>query len=203
MDKKKAVKDGYNQIAELYSLRRLSKKQLNYDYFDKIIHHFPAKGKLLDLGCGGGIPVSSYFFERGFGVTGVDISSEMIEISRKNIPAGKFFVSDMLDCKFADEEFDVIVSTFAIIHIPQEEQNILFKKIYNWLKTGGMTYLVLGSQNQKEVTKDNWHGVRMFWSSFSPEEYQKIIKETGFKLLWDEIEEIPDDATFYNVILQK
>lgn len=202
-DINKIIEDGYNKIAESYSTGRIAKKEKNYKYFDNLISYFPKTGKLLDLGCGGGIPASSYFYEKGFDITGVDISSEMIKLAKQNIPNGNFFVSDMLECNFPSEEFDIIISTFAIIHIPQHKQKELFEKIFSWLKKDGVAYLVLGYNHLKEEIDDNWRGVKMFWSHFSSDEYKIILKETGFKILWEEIEEIPNDATFYNVIIKK
>lgn len=199
----KIIEDGYNRIAESYNNGRISKKEKNYKYFDTLSNYFPSKGKLLDLGCGGGVPASSYFYEKGLDVTGVDISSEMIKLAKQNLPNGNFFVSDMLECNFTSEEFDVIISTFAIIHIPQHKQKELFGRIFNWLKKNGVAYLVLGYKNIKEDLNENWRGVKMFWSHFSADEYKIILKEIGFKILWDEIDVIPGDATFYNVIIKK
>ncbi len=129
-EKSKIVEDGYNQIADIYHSLRLAKKDLNYQYFDNLFHLFPDSGKLLDLGCGSGQPLTAYFADKGFDVTGVDLSREMIEIAKTQIPEGRFFVSDMVECQFDREEFDVIVSAFAIIHVPQERQLTLFKKFF-------------------------------------------------------------------------
>jgi 2-polyprenyl-3-methyl-5-hydroxy-6-metoxy-1,4-benzoquinol methylase len=199
----KILEDGYDKIAESYNEGRKSKKEINYKYFDALSKYFPKLGKLLDLGCGGGVPASSYFYEKGFDITGVDISSEMIKLAQQNIPNGKFFASDMLECSFPAEEFDVIISTFAIIHIPQHKQKELFEKIFNWLKKDGVAYLVLGYNNIEEDINENWRGVKMYWSHFGADEYKKILNGIGFKIIWEQVEEILNDATFYNVILRK
>lgn len=201
-DKNKIIKDGYNQIAELYHSKRLAKKEINDKYFDKLFHYFPETGKLLDLGCGGGQPLTAYFADKEFDVTGVDISREMIEIAKTQIPQGRFFVSDMVECQFNGEEFDVIVSAFAIIHVPQERQLTLFKKIFKWLKTGGAAYLVLANQESKDWT-DDFHGVQMYWSHFGRHGYQEIFDKVGFELIWDEVETLSNGEVFYNVILKK
>src|SRR4028118_940361 len=151
-EESKIVEDGYNQIADIYHSLRLAKKDLSYQYFDNLYHLFPESGKVLDLGCGGGQPLTAYFADKGFDVTGVDISQKMIEIAKSQIPQGRFFVSDMVECQFNQEEFDVIVSAFAIIHVPQEKQLSLFKKIFEWLKKNGTAYLVLANRDVKE-----WH----------------------------------------------
>lgn len=201
-DKSKIVEDGYNQIADIYHSLRLAKKDLNYQYFDKLFHFFPDSGKALDLGCGGGQPLTAYFADKGFDVTGVDISREMIEIAKTQIPEGRFFVSDMVECQFNKEEFDVIVSAFAIIHVPQERQLTLFRKIFEWLKKHGTAYLVLANRDVIEWQED-FYGVEMYWSHFGKQKYQELINEVGFKLIWDEVENLPNGEVFYNVILKK
>ncbi len=201
-DKNKIIENGYNRIADLYHSKRLAKKDVNYRYFDKLFHFFPNSGRLLDLGCGGGQPLTAYFADKGFETVGVDISPEMIEIAKRQIPQGKFFVSDMVECQFDDEEFDAIVSAFAIIHVPQERQEKLFEKIFGWLKPHGTAYLVLGHRETKDWIEE-WHGVKMYWSHFGSEKYKEIIDKIGFKIIWDEVENLPNDEVFYNVILKK
>lgn len=127
----------------------------------------------------------------------------MIEIAKKQVPSGEFFVSDMTECEFDDEEFDLIVSAFAVIHVPQEKQIDLFKNIFRWLKPSGATYFTLGDEDKREVIEENWHGVKMFWSYFSPAKYREMLSEIGFRLAWDEIENLPNGETFYNVIWKK
>lgn len=199
----KIIQKGYDTIAELYHNRRLSKKEINYKYFDDLMKYFPKKGKVLDLGCGGGVPVLSYFTEKGFECTGVDISEKMIKIAENELPNANLFVEDMANLNFKNEMFDLIVSTYAIIHIPQEKQHKLLLDIYNWLKPNGKAYLVLGEKDKKSEIKNDWHGVEMYWSYYSPKKYNEIFIELGFKKIWEEIEDIPNGEQFYNVILEK
>lgn len=203
MDMNKIVTDGYDQIADYYHAKRLAKRDVNGAYFDTLIHHFPQAGKLLDLGCGGGQPVTAYFSEKGFDVVGVDVSANMIEIARREIPGGQFFESDMVDCTFNPQEFDVIISLFAIIHVPQDRQRLLFKKMHAWLKPAGVSYLTLGYREEKELIKDDWHGVKMIWSTFSQQQYLELLIDVGFALIRDEVEQLPNGETFYNVLLRK
>ncbi|HEY0427660.1 MAG TPA: class I SAM-dependent methyltransferase [Pyrinomonadaceae bacterium] len=201
-DKNKIIENGYNKIAALYHAKRLAKKEINNQYFDGLFQYFPDSGKLLDLGCGGGQPLTSYFAEKGFDVTGVDISSKMIEIAREQIPQGNFFVSEMTECEFGEEEFDVIVSAFAIIHVPQKKQSSLFKNIFKWLKTGGVAFLILATNDVEEWIED-FYGVEMYWSHFGSEKYKEIIADAGLQMLWDKIETLSNGEVFYNVIIKK
>jgi ubiquinone/menaquinone biosynthesis C-methylase UbiE len=198
---KKIVEDGYDVIAGEYNSHRLSRKEVVSEFFDSLSDFFPTGGKLLDLGCGGGEPVTAYFARKGFDVTGVDISGEMIRLAREQIPEGKFIQADMSECRFDNASFDLIVSTFAIIHVPQKEQDQLLGKIRVWLKPSGIAYLVLGATNQEEIIRE-WKGVTMYWSHFGPEEYREKFKHIGLDITWEEIEDFPNGEQFYHVIVK-
>jgi 2-polyprenyl-3-methyl-5-hydroxy-6-metoxy-1,4-benzoquinol methylase len=198
---KEIVEAGYDIIADEYNSNRLSRKGVVNEFFDSLSEFFPKRGKMLDIGCGGGEPVTGYFARKGYDVTGVDISGEMIRIAREQIPQGKFIQADMSECCFDNASFDLIVSTFAIIHIPQKEQEQLLQNIRGWLKPSGIAYLVLGARNEKEIVRE-WKGVRMYWSHFGPDKYRKIFKQIGLDIMWEEIEDFPNGERFYNVILK-
>jgi len=57
-------------------------------YIDLIQQHARIDGRLLDLGCGTGKSAIG-FADRGFAVTGVDISEAMLESARRKVEAGR------------------------------------------------------------------------------------------------------------------
>ncbi len=199
---KEIVEKGYDKIAAEYNSNRLTRKEVVSEYFDSLSQFFPQSGKMLDLGCGGGEPVTGYFARKGFQVTGVDVSEQMIEIARRQLPQGDFIRGDMAECQFDEASFDLIVSTFAIIHIPQSEQEKLFRNIWKWLKASGVAFLTLGAKSEESIIHE-WKGVTMYWSHFGPEEYRSMLRNIGFELLWEELEDFPNGERFYNVIIQK
>ncbi|MBK1735195.1 magnesium protoporphyrin IX methyltransferase [Halorhodospira abdelmalekii] len=77
--------------------------------------------RVLDAGCGPGM-LSVELLRRGARVTGVDVSTKLIEIAWERLPAEidrnavDFQVGDMLDP--AHGEFDYVVSMDVLIHYP-------------------------------------------------------------------------------------
>ena len=67
-------------------------------------------GRLLDLGCGGGAHAVA-FAERGWTVTGVDISSAQLELARAR--GIEVLEVDAAALPFEDESFDTVVSMFT------------------------------------------------------------------------------------------
>lgn len=93
---------------------------------------------ILDLCCGTG-QLAKTLTERGYNVTGVDGSEEMICFARKNAPDAEFIVEDARYFKLP-EAYNVVVSTFdSLNHIMSiEELTEVFCNVYNVLIDGGV-----------------------------------------------------------------
>ncbi|MCX5096466.1 class I SAM-dependent methyltransferase [Streptomyces sp. NBC_00365] len=60
-----------------------------------------ARGTVLDLGCGSGVPVARALATAGHRVTGVDISEVQIRRAREFVPQAEFIRADATDLDFA------------------------------------------------------------------------------------------------------
>ena len=154
---------------------------------------------VLDLGCGCGVPATAILAER-FSVTGVDISPVQIERARQLVPAGRFLCQDMSEADFPPESFRAVVSLFAIIHVPVEEQQGIFRKVGRWLRPGGYLLATVGTRawTGKE---DDWHGAPMYWSHADRETYLRWLKQAGFAVLWTRF--IPEGRSGHTLLLAK
>lgn len=77
--------------------------------------HFPAPGKLLDLGCGTG-RLCAHFAARGFECAGVDLSDEMLAKARENAPAAEFRNANLVDLAvFPVATFDYAACLFSTL----------------------------------------------------------------------------------------
>ena len=182
MDFKKTVKDGYNTIANRYLAERTRDSQ-DVRLLDELMERLPGNAKVLDAGCGAGIPISQILSER-FQVTGVDFSEAQVELARKNVPAAKFLCEDITKLDFPDETFDGITSYYAIIHIPREEHQALLANFHRMLKPGGLALLCLGAEHLIEDIDENYLGTRMYWSHYDADTYLNMLRDCGFEILW-------------------
>lgn len=62
--------------------------------------------RVLDVGCGTGVPVAAMLAEAGLDVTGIDIAPKMIEIARAEVK-GRFLVADCLEYE-PEGSFDAV-----------------------------------------------------------------------------------------------
>jgi SAM-dependent methyltransferase len=94
------------------------------------------KGRILDVCCGTGY-LAGLLTDRGYRVTGIDASAEMIAHARENVPAAAFQVADA--SRFhAPGKFDGAVSTFdSLNHILSDEDlRAAFQRTAAALKPG-------------------------------------------------------------------
>jgi SAM-dependent methyltransferase len=81
----------------------------------------PRKGRILDVCCGTGY-LAGLLTARGYRLTGIDASPEMIAHARENVPAAAFQVADASKFRVLGK-FDGAVCTFdSLNHILSEEE---------------------------------------------------------------------------------
>ncbi|MFW9924342.1 MAG: class I SAM-dependent methyltransferase [Candidatus Thorarchaeota archaeon] len=175
---KDIVREGYNKIAKKYLAVRhenLPEMNLLVDFTRSL----PKDAKILDAGCGSGIPFTKYL-SNNFDVLGIDISKNQIKLAKKNVPKAKFLCEDMTKIVFPEETFDAIISFYAIIHVPREEHGNLIAKFYSMLKKSGRVLLCFHSNDDPGSYEDDFFGERMFWSGFDKNTNIEMLEEIGF-----------------------
>ena len=185
MGHKETVRDGYDAIANQY-LETRTKKSSDVALLDDFSKHLPADAKVLDAGCGAGVPVAKILNER-FDVTGVDFSEKQIELARMNVPGATFLCQDMTQLDFPAQSFDGICSFYAIIHIPREEHRGLLENFYRMLKPGGAALLCLGAEDLLDDIEEGFHGSRMYWSHYDEVTYESMLTEIGFDIIFSKL----------------
>src|SRR5574338_3877 len=106
MNHKETVKAGYDRIANAYLAGRTRASE-DVRLLPDLIARLPEHAKILDAGCGAGVPVAEILSSR-FEVIGVDFSQTQVELARKNVPHAAFLCQDMTQLDFADNTFDAI-----------------------------------------------------------------------------------------------
>lgn len=83
--------------------------------------------KVLDIGCGFG-EFGRFLLRRYKDVeyTGIDIEPEFIDAAKKEVPDGKFFVSDFMKDNL-DGQYDVVIAS-GVLNSNKEGQNLEYRK---------------------------------------------------------------------------
>ncbi len=178
VDYRALVREGYDRCAARYEALR--REEVEPD-LRRLIVQLEAGTKVLDVGCGVGIPIAMSLAQH-FEVTGVDISAEMVRRARENLPDATFIHADVLEVELPVSNFDAVVSFYALFHLPREQHDTLLRRIHRWLKPGGYLLITVASENEAPYT-EGFLGVTMYWSNYGLQEYETLLKEIGFELI--------------------
>ena len=202
---KRTVRRGYDAMAERYLAWGT---RVQGDPRSRLVRSFaqqlPDTARILDLGCGAGLPSTKELAQR-FDVVGVDFSEAQIRLARENVPAANFICADFAELELPESSFDGIAALYSISHIPRHEHPALFVRITNWLKPGGLFLASLGAAASSDWTGE-WLGVPMFFSSHDADANRQLLRDAGLSLVIDEVvpmHEPEGEVAFLWVLAQK
>lgn len=143
----------------------------------KVINQFPVK-KALDVGCGVGVIAKFILnFGRNIRVTGIDISSEAINLAKRNYPAVTFLVSDIESFE-TTKGYDLITAVDVIEHIKDDQ--FALRRMNLLLRDGGIIVLSL-PHSMRYWTKSDEEGGH--YRRYSKAEIVEKLGEAGFDLI--------------------
>ncbi|MFI6101651.1 class I SAM-dependent methyltransferase [Lentzea sp. NPDC051213] len=198
---KRIVEAGYDTIAETYlSWSAKIADDPRAHYLAELDSRLPDRAKVLELGCGAGVPSTRALAER-HDVLGIDLSQQQLDLAKTNVPSARFEKADMTALDFPDGTFDGIAAFYSILHVPRADQPRLFARIARWLRPGGLFLASLGT-GTPDVT-ETWLGVEMFFGSNTPERNRALLGE-HMEIVVDDLVTMhePEPATFHWVLCQ-
>jgi len=203
-DIRSLVKEGYETGDYAGHFRTNSQPNaMEKKYLDRLGSLLPQAAKILDLGCGIGIPFDKYLVENGFQVTGIDFAANHLQAAKKNVPTATFIEGDFSKIDFGGDHFQAIIAFYSIFHLPREEQPDLFRKMAGLLTDGGLILVTLGTSPGDGV-EENWAGSKiMAWSNYDPATYKTILARAGFEIMASEYEGHPGDQEYHWWVLAK
>ncbi|MBS0287551.1 MAG: class I SAM-dependent methyltransferase [Proteobacteria bacterium] len=178
----------YDAIAEGFAKMRDSfyKEQR---FLDELIKLIPAKSTILDVGCGSGVPIASYFIEKDFEVTGIDGSQKLLDIAKEKCPKMKGVLGDVRSV-ILNEQFDAVVEWWCLFHIPKPDHEKMIQRFSQWLKPNGILEFTSGDAAY-EATFSDMLNQELHYYSLEPSQYELYLKKHGFKLILKESDQ-PD-----------
>ncbi|OLN97409.1 Demethylrebeccamycin-D-glucose O-methyltransferase 1 [Colletotrichum chlorophyti] len=215
---KSRLKESYDIIAPAYNDWTVQHSSLRIQYLEKLMDKLltakPLTGQMslvLELGCGGGLPVTERLLTApDVFVTANDLSSTQIKLAKENLAKHgtdriSFVESDMMSLEFSENSFDAIIGMYSLIHLPRDEQSEMIRRIAKWLKPGGFVLVNFASDNMPGFVMDKWLHEKgwMYWSGWGVEDTVAKIQDTGLDIiLKDEVKD-EVDASFLWVLAQK
>src|SRR5215472_5124423 len=96
----------------------------------------PANSRILDVGCGNGVPITAALVNTGQLVVGLDSSAGMLAHFRINLHGTPAVRGDVRLCPFANGMFDAAVSWGMMFHLSPVDQAAALANVSRVLKPG-------------------------------------------------------------------
>lgn len=183
----KNIIDLYRRYASAWRQARGTHLQ-ERKWLDKFLAIQPPDPKVLDIGCGPGVPIAGYLIEKGCKVTGVDSAPEMIEIARDALPGGNWQVADMRTLSI-DAVFHGLLAWNSFFHLTPADQRRMFPTFRRHAADGAALMFTSGPASGEAM--GSLEGEPLYHASLDGEEYRQLLDDNGFAVV-DHMIEDPD-----------
>jgi tRNA (cmo5U34)-methyltransferase len=195
--------DFFNSMAEVWD--EFARTKMNMDSASEMYHAVAsyiaptdAEVRILDLGCGTGLELPQILARAPRArITGIDLAPKMLERLRTKFAdhAGQIalILGSYLDVPLGRGEYDYVVSTLTVHHLPPATKVVLYRRIREALASGGV-YIEgdLSSSEDEEREALQWFhqrvsplpgGERGAWNfnlGLSVRTQTRLLREAGF-----------------------
>ena len=168
----------YDQIADWYTIAR--NPEVGIPDLESFARHLPPGAKVLDIGCGDGVPVSQFLVRAGAEVVGLDSSPKMIARFRSALPSVPVRCERVQDASFEAASFDGVVAWGVLFHLSAPDQRAVIESVAEWLKPGGRVLFTSGAE--AGGTESEMDGVTFRYVSLGAEQYRAALDRAGLVL---------------------
>ncbi len=146
----------------------------------------PPGSRVLDLGCGTGLPTAGQLADAGLRVTGVDLSAGMITRASANVPAAQFLRADIAHLPagepLAPGSFAGVAAFFSLLMLRRAEIPPALLAIHTLLEPGGLLALSMVEADVDDVPIPFLgHTIRV--SGYLRDELRQVVTDAGFEVI--------------------
>jgi demethylmenaquinone methyltransferase/2-methoxy-6-polyprenyl-1,4-benzoquinol methylase len=144
--------------------------------------------EILDIATGTGRQAFA-FAKKGYRVTGIDLSEDMLKIAKRNnkYPNLKLEIADAASLPFADGRFDITSVSFALHDMPSHIRDKVVEEMARVTKAGGMVMAVDYALPENKLMKwAAYNFIKSYESKYYPEfiknNFPALLQKHGIKI---------------------
>jgi cyclopropane fatty-acyl-phospholipid synthase-like methyltransferase len=176
------VIDLYRRHAQQWDAARRSNVWNDRAWIDAFANHLSRGSCVLDLGCGGGVPVARLLAGLGMRITGVDASPEMIALARNRMPAQEWIVADMRRLALR-QRFEGILAWDSYFHLAHDAQRAMFSVFSAHAEDDAVLLFNTGPQHGEGTSTFTFKDEPLYHASLAPAEYRALLDREGFEVI--------------------
>ncbi len=195
--------EGYDSSAKAYSetIVKLSNYDETYDFLADCLKE---NASILDLACGPA-NISSYLLQhkRLMNITGIDLSQNMIDIAKKNVPQGTFFCADVVEYR-SKEKYDAAIIGFAIPYLNMQEIETFLSNTEFNLNHGAYLYISFMNGYKEGYENPSFNQeVELYIHYHQKTSIEQLLKKLNFTIIkqWELDYQESDGSITTDVIL--
>lgn len=150
----------------------------------------PIGARVLDIGCGTGLPTCRQLVDAGLDVTGIDLSAGMLALARESVPEAAFLRAGIADIGRLDRadrlcRFEGVTAFFSLLTLPRSGIPHALGVIRDLLVPGGrftlgMVEMDAGDEAGFEMP---FLGNTVRVSGYLRDDLRQVVEEAGFDVL--------------------
>ncbi len=138
--------------------------------------------RVLDAGCGTGVPTARQLKEAGLSVTGIDISEVMLTLARQNVPDADLRLLDLTGIGRELGRFDAAVAFFSLLMLPRADIPGALARLRDVLVPGGLLAVGMVEADLDDVPID-FLGKPVRVTGYPRDELARVVESAGFEVL--------------------
>jgi ubiquinone/menaquinone biosynthesis C-methylase UbiE len=144
--------------------------------------------RVLDLGCGTGVPTAGMLAESGIEVVGVDVSTEMLALARRNVPTGRFVAMDVMELDDSLGRFDGAAAFFCLLMLRRSDIPRVLRRVRSALRPGGLVTIGM-VEGDLDYAPLSFLGQEMSVTAYPQADLEAAIRAEGLHVLEVDVEE--------------
>jgi cyclopropane fatty-acyl-phospholipid synthase-like methyltransferase len=146
-----------------------------------LLARLPPGARVLDVGCGTGLPSARQLTDGGCRVTGTDISPAMLSLAKRNVPTAQFLELDATDMGRLRGPYEAVVSFFSLLNLPRAIFPGVLGLIRRVLVPGGLFSLAMVEADIDD-TPILFLGSRILVTGYMRDELESALRESRFSI---------------------